>query len=120
LWAWVTAAAVCALGAYLLLFYHWAIVANPLVWTTLVATKGDDRAYVAAKVLSGDLRNADIVLLGTSATRYAFWPEPILEAALRQRGERDARIVNLSSDLQSPIESLFLTTIGETRHNQDR
>ena len=93
-------------------------VAPATSWMRLVDTRDDDQAYVGAKVLAGDLEQADFVLLGTSSAREAFWPEAALQAALEQGGGTSSRIVNLASSAQSPIEMLFLATMRPTKPGQ--
>jgi hypothetical protein len=81
---------------------------DPRFWHQMIDTNRDDQAHVMGKVLSGDAAGADIVILGTSATREALLVDDQLNQKIALRRSLPLSIVNLASSAQSPIESLFL------------
>jgi hypothetical protein len=87
-------------------------------WHRMSDVSQDDQAYVMGKVLSGDAANADVVILGTSATREALIAERDLHAQLKTLGGTQKRVVNLSSGAQSPIETLLITEAIQPRAGQ--
>ena len=117
-WAWVMAVLFAFAAGVACLCFTVLLLSSNVAWMCLVDEKHDDQAYVAAKVLSGRLRQADIVVFGTSSTREALWHEDALQTAIEPVGGRAKEIVILASSEQSPIEALFLATLGETRSGQ--
>lgn len=87
-------------------------------WRHMADTSDDDQAHVMGKVLSGDAAHADIVILGTSATREALLLDEQLEEKLALSRSSPLSIMNLATSAQSPIESLFLTDTLEPQSGQ--
>lgn len=116
-WAWCLAGLIAlAAGALLLLASPALLPAS--VWPRFIDERRDDQAYVAAKVMAGELADADVVVLGTSSAREALWPESDLQAALMHSGGEKQKIVNLASSSQSPLETLFLVSLQPTKPGQ--
>jgi hypothetical protein len=87
-------------------------------WHSLTDTKNDDQAHVMAKARSGEAAAADVLILGTSATREALWMDSKLNAQLRQNDSPNINVVNLASGAQSPIESLLITNAIQLQPGQ--
>jgi hypothetical protein len=97
----------------LLVFLVWSDIAAVLYprgdeWLKLVGDKADHSAHAAAQILSGNARRADVVLLGSSSAREAFWPDEQIEAHLASFGKSSISVANLASFSQSPLESHYL------------
>ena len=115
LWAWLSTflLAVALLTAFYYIDLNKLIVTNGQAWFSLVRNERDDAAYAAATVFSGNANRADIVILGTSATREALWLDESLEAAIANQGASALDIVNLATKGQSLLETYYL--IDKTR-----